>query len=420
MVAVGAMKLLFLLLGIAALVEARDLTIHVFNVGQGASQLVVFPSGYSVLVDLCELSWSSSSTSAAISAKAAEILGGQRHIDVIVATHLHLDHIGYPGYGGIWGLLEKFNFTAGRLVDRDHGVWKGAAAGACAEDTIEWHNAGALSTMSVKWVCWVTDPANTRVYPVREPAQIGSTTQIAPPDEGASVMIVAADAKGTMMKDGATPVSGDNRNASCVPNENDYSVGAILRYRKFTYGFFGDLDGEYAGSPSLGYCYNDEETTVAQSGRLAELDAWTVNHHGSSHSSNEAFLSAIKPRVSVISCGEDNTYGHPTQEALDRLHDHGSDVFLTNVGRAEETYGDGSGVGTMFVANGDVVITVAAADGGSYTVKPGSLDAVSYTSKGSWSPAGDGGSDSTDAACTAKVSVAAIVTLLLLCVSSTQ
>ncbi len=38
-----------------------------------------------------------------------------------MATHWHLDHIGYAGYGGIWSLLEQQGITANVLMDRDGG-----------------------------------------------------------------------------------------------------------------------------------------------------------------------------------------------------------------------------------------------------------------------------------------------------------
>ena len=51
-----------------------------------------------------------------------------------------------------------------------------------------------------------------------------------------------------------------------------------------------------------------------------------VAHHGSRGSSGYVFLRAVAPQYGVISVGADNSYGHPTQQALSRLRD--ADVQL--------------------------------------------------------------------------------------------
>jgi len=51
-----------------------------------------------------------------------------------------------------------------------------------------------------------------------------------------------------------------------------------------------------------------------------------VTHHGSNTSSTPLFLSRFPPKVAVIQCGVDNTYGHPTPETLDRQHRAGMKV----------------------------------------------------------------------------------------------
>lgn len=230
-----------------------------------------------------------------------------------------------------------------------------------------------------KWICYTTSPTSTNINPVRELAVIGSTTQIDPPDVGAVVKIVAADAAGAVMADGSTPVSGNQVLSSCPPNENDYSIGFLLSYRGFRYAAFGDLDGEWT-SAAGGGCYNDIESTVIP--RLWEVDALKVNHHGSQHSSSDEFINALHPRVSLISVGANNLYGHPTQVVLDKLNPIGS-VFITEDGNPLASYG------TAKIANGDIVVTVSN-DGRSYTVTPGTLASVPFVTKANWT------ADSTD------------------------
>jgi competence protein ComEC len=44
-----------------------------------------------------------------------------------------------------------------------------------------------------------------------------------------------------------------------------------------------------------------------------------VGHHGSNSSTSTEFLNVCRPQIAVISVGEDNEYGHPDIEVMDRL-----------------------------------------------------------------------------------------------------
>lgn len=62
----------------------------------------------------------------------------------------------------------------------------------------------------------------------------------------------------------------------------------------------------------------------------SEVDVLKVGHHGSSTSSSEDFLSQTKPKVAIISCGVNNTYGHPNEDALKRLENIGAEIYRTD------------------------------------------------------------------------------------------
>lgn len=66
-----------------------------------------------------------------------------------------------------------------------------------------------------------------------------------------------------------------------------------------------------------------------QSRNIDDVTVLKVPHHGSRNSSGEAFLQQVKPRVAIISCGENNSYGHPHAETLKRLEEAGSAIFTT-------------------------------------------------------------------------------------------
>ena len=59
-------------------------------------------------------------------------------------------------------------------------------------------------------------------------------------------------------------------------------------------------------------------------------DFLKVGHHGSRYSSSQKFLEAVRPTISIISVGQGNSFGHPTQDTLDRLNNVGSRVLRTD------------------------------------------------------------------------------------------
>jgi hypothetical protein len=176
------------------------------------------------------------------------------------------------------------------------------------------------------------------------------------------------------MVDGRTPVSGDHHTEKIPPSENDYVIGVVIRYGDFTYGTFSDLDGEYTKS-EFGYFYNDIEKSVIP--RVGELDVYNVDHHGSEHSSSQAFLDKIKPRVSIVSCGFNNSFQHPDQRTLDRLLPI-SDVFITEDCNPKAKYGH------AVIAYGDITTTVSST-GKTYHVLAGNVERK-YESKATKQP----------------------------------
>lgn len=56
-----------------------------------------------------------------------------------------------------------------------------------------------------------------------------------------------------------------------------------------------------------------------------------VGHHGSRTSSTDAWLAAVDPQIAVISCGLNNSYGHPHAEVLEKLKTYvGDKIYRTD------------------------------------------------------------------------------------------
>jgi len=73
-------------------------------------------------------------------------------------------------------------------------------------------------------------------------------------------------------------------------------------------------------------------------------DVLKVGHHGSSAATSPEFLSAVDPSIAVISCGIDNDYGHPHKELLERLESRGITVYRTDLDGTVTLLLDGTNV----------------------------------------------------------------------------
>lgn len=62
-----------------------------------------------------------------------------------------------------------------------------------------------------------------------------------------------------------------------------------------------------------------EQLAEEEIGSELRSDVLKVGHHGSKTSTSEEFLRRVSPQYAYISCGEDNSYGHPHTETLEKL-----------------------------------------------------------------------------------------------------
>lgn len=100
-------------------------------------------------------------------------------------------------------------------------------------------------------------------------------------------------------------------------NVNDISLVVKITYGQTTFLFTGDAE-----RPS--------EYDMADSDEKLSATVLKVGHHGSNTSSTYVFLRKVMPTYAVISCGRDNSYGHPHAEVLSRLADVGATVYRTD------------------------------------------------------------------------------------------
>lgn len=99
---------------------------------------------------------------------------------------------------------------------------------------------------------------------------------------------------------------------------NDQSLILRVTYGETVFLFTGDAE-----RPS--------ETDLLDAGVSLAADVLKVGHHGGDTSTSYRFLNEIMPRYAVISVGEQNSYGHPTEAVMSRLRDAGAEVLRTDL-----------------------------------------------------------------------------------------
>ncbi len=72
-----------------------------------------------------------------------------------------------------------------------------------------------------------------------------------------------------------------------------------------------------------------------------DCDIIKIAHHGSTTSNSDDFIKAVSPDVAVISCGKDNSYGHPHREIISMLEENDIEYFRTDLMGTIVYYGDG-------------------------------------------------------------------------------
>ncbi len=100
---------------------------------------------------------------------------------------------------------------------------------------------------------------------------------------------------------------------------NNMSIVLRLDYGKTSFIFAGDAE-----EPS--------EKDMLKKFTSSEFcaDVLKVGHHGASTSSSLEFITAISPKYAVISCGKDNSYGHPHTETINTLNKLGIKYYRTD------------------------------------------------------------------------------------------
>jgi len=102
-----------------------------------------------------------------------------------------------------------------------------------------------------------------------------------------------------------------------IENRNSMSLVLDVSY--------GDYDMLLTGDISS----SEEELLINQN--LRHYDLLKVAHHGSKYSTSNNFLEKVNPSIAIISCGKNNSYGHPHMEVLKRLVNIECFIYRTDI-----------------------------------------------------------------------------------------
>jgi len=248
---------------------AKPLTVYSIDVEGGQSTLFVTPSHQSLLVDT---GWPDHNGRDADRIAAVVKQAGLDHIDYVLITHFHTDHV-----GGVPNLAQRIRI--GAYID--HGL-----------------NREPDSAPTQKgWEQYQTVLAQTKTRRIL--ARPGETIPLA----GLTTTLVSAD--GNLI---AAPLPGAGEaNPYCKTSpthpadqtENARSVGIVMQYGKMRLVDLGDLT------------WDKEMQLMCPVNKLGKMDVYIVSHHGWDHSGSPAFVDGIAPRVAIMDNGE-NKGGSPS------------------------------------------------------------------------------------------------------------
>lgn len=100
-------------------------------------------------------------------------------------------------------------------------------------------------------------------------------------------------------------------------NTNDYSAVIKVTFGKTSFLFTGDAE-------------KTSEREILENNPGINVDVLKIGHHGSMTSTTDNFLEAVSPRIAIISCGNNNEYGHPHDGTLQKLKENNITIFRTD------------------------------------------------------------------------------------------
>ena len=234
----------------------KEMQVHFIDVGQGDSALVITPHGRAFMVDTGGVREGSYDIGSRVDVPYLLHYGVEK-LDYIFLTHVHDDHA-----GGVKGILTKIPVGAIGIGHEGAG------------DYLQAFGTGELG----------------KIKKLLVPLQEGSSIEL----DGVRIDMLYS------------PESRKVQESQLQATGNEFSNLIRVSYGEASFLFTGDLIAE-------------QEQQVLANGTNVASTVLKVGHHGSRTSSSQEFLTAVNPGWAVISCGYNNSFGHPHKEILNRL-----------------------------------------------------------------------------------------------------
>jgi beta-lactamase superfamily II metal-dependent hydrolase len=309
--------------GRAAAQTSGTLRIHFLDVGQGDAAVLVSPGGETVLID--------NGPSGACAGVVTYLQAlGITHLDYHIATHYHADHIGCTqtvlsniplagpaiDRGGSYGTATYANYLTAVGTKRRTSV--------LGEQIV-------LDSGSVPQLTLEVDGVNANGQSATDENDLGVAIAVRFGNFhallGGDISGVTEAATYPPPPDPAVPPVGAT--ARCVDgtwSSSQNRSGTCSWHRGVWYWVCPGLLCDQTPTPGR---VNVESGVAARTG---QVEIYKVHHHGSTTSSSATLAGGIGPKVGIVSVGNGNSYGHPTGEALGRLHNVGTQTYWTQTG----------------------------------------------------------------------------------------